>query len=63
MKYMTILYNMVKSQIYPDKINYNESKQVDDEDIGYASTIYDIELWADAPIRRDNIIPKINVKK
>ena len=39
---MTILYNMVKSQIYPDKINYNESKQVDDEDIGYASTIYDI---------------------
>ena len=33
---------MVKSQIYPDKINYNESKQVDDEDIGYASTIYDI---------------------
>lgn len=32
---------MVKSQILPDKINYNESKQIDEEDIGYASTRYE----------------------
>lgn len=32
---------MVKSQIFPDKINYNESRQIDEEDIGYASTRYE----------------------
>ena len=32
---------MVKSQILPDKINYNESRQIDEEDIGYASTRYE----------------------
>jgi predicted NAD-dependent protein-ADP-ribosyltransferase YbiA (DUF1768 family) len=33
---------MVKSTIHPDKINYNESKQVDDEDVGYAGTRYEL---------------------
>ena len=33
---------MVKSIIHPDKITYNESKQVDNEDIGYAGTRYDL---------------------
>jgi len=33
---------MVKSTIHPDKITYNESKQVDNEDIGYAGTRYEL---------------------
>jgi len=32
---------MVKSQIFPDKINYNENKDTDKEDIGHASTVYE----------------------
>ena len=33
--------SMVKSELHPNKINYNESKQIDEEDIGYASTRYE----------------------
>ena len=40
---------MVKSTLYPDKINYNENKAVDDEDIGHASSLYEIQLF-DMPI-------------
>lgn len=40
---------MVKSALYPDKINYNENKAVDDEDIGHASSLYEIKLF-DMPI-------------
>lgn len=36
---------MVKSEIRPDKINYNEGKVVDDEDIGHASSLYEVELF------------------
>ena len=36
---------MVKSALYPDKINYNENKAVDDEDIGHASSLYEIQLF------------------
>lgn len=32
---------MVKSQIYPDKIDYNENKQLDDNDIGHKSSRYE----------------------
>ena len=32
---------MVKSVIHPTKINYNESKQIDEEDMGHASTRYE----------------------
>lgn len=40
---------MVKSALYPDKINYNENKAVDEEDIGHASSLYEIKLF-DMPI-------------
>jgi hypothetical protein len=40
---------MVKSALYPDKINYNENKAVDEEDIGHASSLYEIQLF-DIPI-------------
>ena len=40
---------MVKSELYPDKINYNENKAVDEEDIGHASSLYEIKLF-DMPI-------------
>ena len=33
--------SMVKSELHPSKINYSESKQIDEEDIGYASTRYE----------------------
>ena len=33
--------SMVKSELHPNKINYNESKQIDEEDIGYASPRYE----------------------
>jgi len=36
---------MVKSQLYPDKINYNENKTVDDADVGQSSSIYDVYLF------------------
>lgn len=36
---------MVKSQLYPDKINYNENKAVDDADVGQSSSIYDVDLF------------------
>ena len=32
---------MVKSQLRPDKINYDENKQIDEDDVGYASTRYE----------------------
>lgn len=32
---------MVKSQLFPDKINYNENKQIDEDDIGYAASSYE----------------------
>jgi len=37
---------MVKSQIFPDKINYNENKQIDEEDIGHASTRYETTYFS-----------------
>ena len=36
---------MVKSRIQHDKINYNENKVVDDEDIGYESSLYETTLF------------------
>lgn len=36
---------MVKSKINPDKVIYNEIKSIDDGDIGYASSVYEIELY------------------
>jgi predicted NAD-dependent protein-ADP-ribosyltransferase YbiA (DUF1768 family) len=36
---------MVKSQLYPDKINYNENKTVDEADVGQSSSIYDVNLF------------------
>jgi len=41
---------MVKSFIYPDKIQYNEIKEINNDDIGHASTIYEIEYF-DKPIQ------------
>jgi len=35
---------MVSSQILKDKIQYKESRQVDEEDIGYNSSVYDYEI-------------------
>jgi hypothetical protein len=36
---------MVKSLLYPDKINYNENKTVDEADVGQSSSIYDVILF------------------
>jgi predicted NAD-dependent protein-ADP-ribosyltransferase YbiA (DUF1768 family) len=36
---------MVKSDLHPDKINYNENKSVDDEDIGHSSSLYELVLF------------------
>ena len=36
---------MVKSKINPDKVIYNEIKTIDDGDIGFASSVYEIELY------------------
>lgn len=36
---------MVKSKIHPDKVIYNEIKSIDDGDIGYSSSVYEIELY------------------
>ncbi len=36
---------MVKSQLYPDKINYNEKKSVDEDDVGQSSSIYEVDLF------------------
>ena len=41
---------MVKSFIYPDKIQYNEIKEINNDDVGHASTIYEIEYF-DKPIQ------------
>ena len=40
---------MVKSFIYPDKIQYNETTEIDNDDVGHASTIYEIDYF-DKPI-------------
>src|SRR6056300_944733 len=32
---------MVKSQLLPGKIDYNEDRQIDEDDVGYASTRYE----------------------
>ena len=36
---------MVKSKINPEKVHYKELKEIDNEDIGYASSIYELELY------------------
>ena len=36
---------MVKSKIYPEEIIYKEDKTIDDEDIGYASTLYSYTIF------------------
>ena len=36
---------MVKSNINPDKVSYREIKDIDNEDIGYESTIYEYDLF------------------
>ena len=41
---------MVKSFIHPDKIQYNETKDINNDDIGHASTIYEISYF-DKPIQ------------
>ena len=41
---------MVKSFIHPDKIQYNETKEINNDDIGHASTIYEISYF-DKPIQ------------
>jgi hypothetical protein len=40
---------MVKSRIYPDKINYNETKGMNEEDVGFESSMYDYTLY-DTPV-------------
>lgn len=40
---------MVKSFIHPDKINYHETNEIDNDDIGHASTIYEVTHF-DKPI-------------
>lgn len=49
MIYNTIIYHMVKSFIHPDKINYYETNEIDNDDIGHASTIYEVTHF-DKPI-------------
>ena len=49
MIYNTIIYHMVKSFIHPDKINYHETNEIDNDDIGHASTIYEVTHF-DKPI-------------
>lgn len=36
---------MVKSKINPEKVNYNESKNIDDGDIGFETEIYEMEIY------------------
>jgi len=36
---------MVKSQLNPDKINYKEEQNIDDEDIGAESSLYEYKLF------------------
>ena len=36
---------MVKSFIHPDKIQYNETSDINNDDIGHASTIYEISYF------------------
>ena len=36
---------MVKSFIHPDKIQYNETKEINNDDVGHASTIYEISYF------------------
>jgi len=36
---------MVKSKINPEKVNYNESLEIDDEDLEYSSPLYDYNLF------------------
>ena len=36
---------MVKSKINPEKVNYNELKNIDDGDIGHESEIYEMEIY------------------
>ena len=43
--YVILHSRMVKSQLYPDKINFNENKTVDDVDVGQSSSIYDVDLF------------------
>ena len=40
---------MVKSFIYPDKIKYSETTEINNDDVGHASTIYEIDYF-DKPI-------------
>jgi len=41
---------MVKSFIHPDKIQYSDIKEINNDDLGHASTIYEIEYF-DKPIQ------------
>jgi hypothetical protein len=36
---------MVKSKIEPEKINYNESKDIEDDDIDYSAPLFDYKLY------------------
>jgi len=36
---------MVKSKINPEKVNYKESKDIDEEDLDYSSPLYDYKLF------------------
>ena len=36
---------MVKSKIEPEKINYNESKNIEDDDIDYSAPLFDYKLY------------------
>jgi predicted NAD-dependent protein-ADP-ribosyltransferase YbiA (DUF1768 family) len=36
---------MVKSRIHPDKINYDESKDIEDQDIGHETSVYEISAF------------------
>lgn len=40
---------MVKSKLQPDNITYKEDKQIDDEDEGYAATLYEYTIY-DMPL-------------
>lgn len=42
---MVYIYNMVKSKLSPEFVNYNESKELDKNDMGHASSVYEYKIF------------------
>lgn len=40
-----LYYKMVKSNINPEKVDYKENREIDDEDVGFASSLYQYEIY------------------